>query len=44
MTVTVASIVEIRPWVLGDGVEVLDPPELRDSVAGAVRRASERYE
>jgi predicted DNA-binding transcriptional regulator YafY len=46
MTVTVAGIVEIRPWILswGDGVEVLEPPALRDAVAGAVRRASERYE
>jgi predicted DNA-binding transcriptional regulator YafY len=46
MTVTVAGIVEIRPWILswGDGVEVLEPPALREAVAGALRRASERYE
>ena len=45
LTVTVAGIVEIRPWILswGDGVEVLEPPELRDSVADAVRAAAERY-
>ncbi len=45
LTVTVAGIVEIRPWILswGDGVEVLEPPELRDSVAEAVRAAAERY-
>ncbi len=45
MTVTVAGIVEIRPWILswGDGVEVLEPPALREAVAGAVRRAADRY-
>jgi predicted DNA-binding transcriptional regulator YafY len=45
LTVTVAGIVEIRPWILGwgDAVEVLEPPELRASVAGAVRAAAERY-
>ncbi|HEX2222275.1 MAG TPA: WYL domain-containing protein [Candidatus Limnocylindria bacterium] len=43
---TVAGIVEIRPWILGwgDAVEVLGPPELRDQVAGAVRRAAGRYD
>jgi proteasome accessory factor B len=46
MTLTVAGIVEIRPWILGwgDAVEVLEPPELREVVAGAVRRAAARYE
>jgi proteasome accessory factor B len=45
LTVRVAGIVEIRPWVLswGDQVEVLAPPELREAVAGAVRGATERY-
>ncbi len=45
MTVTVAGIVEIRPWILswGDGVEVVEPAALREAVAGAVRRAADRY-
>jgi predicted DNA-binding transcriptional regulator YafY len=45
LSVTVAGIVEIRPWILswGDGVEVLEPPELRESVEGAVGRAAARY-
>jgi predicted DNA-binding transcriptional regulator YafY len=45
LTVTVAGIVEIRPWILswGDAVEVLAPDELRRSVADAVRAASARY-
>jgi predicted DNA-binding transcriptional regulator YafY len=45
LTVTVAGIVEIRPWILswGDGVEVLEPPELRDAVALALRGAAARY-
>ena len=45
LTVTVAGIVEIRPWVLswGDAVEVLAPPELRESVARAARAAAARY-
>ena len=45
LAVAVAGIVEIRPWILswGDGVEVLEPPELRESVAGAVERAAARY-
>jgi len=46
LTVTVAGIVEIRPWILswGDGVEVLAPPELRESVARSVLGAAARYE
>ena len=46
LTVTVAGIVEIRPWILswGDGVEVLEPPELREAVARSVRGAAARYE
>ena len=45
MAVTVNGIVEIRPWILswGDGVEVLEPPGLRQSVADAVRGAATRY-
>jgi predicted DNA-binding transcriptional regulator YafY len=45
VTFTVAGIVEIRPWILswGDGVEVLAPASLRDSVASAVAKAAERY-
>ena len=45
-TLRVAGIVEIRPWILswGDSVQVLDPPELREVVAGAMRRAAARYE
>jgi len=45
MAVTVAGIVEIQPWILswGGGVEVLEPPELRDAIAASVRRAAERY-
>ncbi len=45
MSVTVAGTVEIRPWVLswGDEVEVVVPPELREAVAAAVRRAAARY-
>jgi predicted DNA-binding transcriptional regulator YafY len=45
MTVTVAGIIEIRPWILswGDGVEVLAPDSLRTSVADAVRAAAARY-
>jgi predicted DNA-binding transcriptional regulator YafY len=46
LAVTVAGIVEIRPWILswGDGVEVLEPAELRDAVARAHRGAAARYE
>jgi proteasome accessory factor B len=45
LTVKVAGIVEIRPWIMswGDAVEVLDPPELREVVATAVGRLAERY-
>jgi proteasome accessory factor B len=45
LAVTVAGIVEIRPWILswGDGVEVLEPPELREAVAASVRAAAARY-
>lgn len=45
LTVQVAGIVEIRPWVLswGEAVEVLGPPELREAVATAVRTAAARY-
>jgi predicted DNA-binding transcriptional regulator YafY len=45
LALTVAGIVEIRPWILswGDAVEVIAPPELREAVAGMVRRAADRY-
>ena len=45
MAVTVAGTVEIRPWILswGDAVEVLEPAELRDAVADAVRGAAAHY-
>jgi predicted DNA-binding transcriptional regulator YafY len=45
MTVRVAGIVEIRPWIMswGDAVEVLEPPELREVVATAVHNLAERY-
>lgn len=45
LAVTVNGIVEIRPWILswGERVEVLEPAELRDSVAASVRAAAERY-
>jgi proteasome accessory factor B len=45
LTVSVAGIVEIRPWILswGDAVEVLEPAALRESVANAVRGAAARY-
>jgi len=45
MTVRVAGIVEIRPWILswGDQVEVLEPADLRDAVSAAVRGAAARY-
>jgi predicted DNA-binding transcriptional regulator YafY len=45
LTVTVAGIVEIRPWILswGEGVEVLEPPTLRDAIARSVADAAARY-
>jgi proteasome accessory factor B len=45
-TANVAGMVEIRLWILGwgDEVEVLEPPELRDDVAGRLRRALALYE
>ena len=45
LRVTVAGIIEIRPWILswGDGVEVLEPAALREAVAEAVRGAAARY-
>ncbi len=45
LTVQVAGIIEIRPWILswGDGVEVLAPPALRASVAEALHGALARY-
>ena len=45
MAVTVAGTVEIRPWILswGGGVEVLEPAELREAIAGSVRQAAARY-
>jgi predicted DNA-binding transcriptional regulator YafY len=45
LSVTVAGIVEIQPWILswGAAVEVLEPIELREAVAAAVRNAAARY-
>ena len=45
LAVTVAGIVEIQPWILswGDGVEVLEPAELRESIAASVRAAAAQY-
>jgi proteasome accessory factor B len=45
LTVKVAGIVEIRPWIMswGDAVEVLEPQQLREVVATAVRHLAERY-
>ncbi len=45
LAVTVNGIVEIRPWILswGEGVEVLEPAELREAVATSVRAAAARY-
>lgn len=45
LTVRVAGIVEIRPWILswGDQVEVLEPPDLREAVATAARGLTTRY-
>jgi predicted DNA-binding transcriptional regulator YafY len=45
LSVSVAGIVEIQPWILswGAAVEVLEPSELRDAVAVAVRSAAARY-
>ena len=45
LAVTVAGIIEIQSWILswGDGVEVLEPPSLREAVAVAVRNAAARY-
>ncbi|HEX2140758.1 MAG TPA: WYL domain-containing protein [Candidatus Limnocylindria bacterium] len=45
MRLSVAGIVEIRPWILtwGDAVEVMEPPALREAVAAAVRKAAARY-
>ena len=45
LAVTVAGIVEIRPWILswGDAVEVVGPPALREAVARMVQRAADRY-
>ena len=46
LTVTVAGIVEMRPWILswGDSVEVLEPPALRIVVAESLGRAAARYQ
>lgn len=43
--VTVSGLHEIAWWVLGygDKAEVLEPPELRELVAGHARRMAERY-
>jgi len=45
LTVMVAGVIEIRPWVLswGGAVEVLEPAELREAIAASVRGAAARY-
>ena len=45
LRLTVASEVEMRPWVLGWGaqVEVLAPPSLRQHVAGSMRAGARTY-
>jgi len=45
LTLTVASEVEMRPWVLGWGslVEVLEPPTLRAHVAASMRDGDRLY-
>jgi proteasome accessory factor B len=42
---TVAGPIEIRLWILswGDDVEVLEPAELREDVAGRLTRAAALY-
>jgi proteasome accessory factor B len=42
---TVSGVIEIRLWILswGDDVEVLEPSELREQVAGILARAALRY-
>ena len=44
LTVTVAGIIEIRPWILswGEAVEVLEPPALREAVARGGARTRPR--
>ncbi|MEO6294362.1 MAG: WYL domain-containing protein [Candidatus Limnocylindria bacterium] len=45
LTVTVAGVVEIQPWIMswGGAVEVLEPVELREAIAASVRDAAARY-
>jgi predicted DNA-binding transcriptional regulator YafY len=45
LRLTVASEVEMRPWVLGWGaqVEVISPPSLRDHVAASMRAGARMY-
>ncbi len=45
LTVEVAGIIEIKPWILswGDAVEVIEPASLRSAVAETLRGASARY-
>jgi proteasome accessory factor B len=45
-TATVAGTREVRIWILGWGpdAEVLEPPALREEIAGLVRAAAEQYE
>ncbi len=46
MTLRLASLLEFVPWVLSWGQQavVIGPPELRQQVAEAVRRAAARYD
>jgi proteasome accessory factor B len=45
MRLRIAGLIEITPWVLswGDQVEVLEPPELRESIAATARALAQRY-
>ena len=45
LTVTVAGVVEIQPWIMswGGAVEVFEPVELREAIAASVRDAAARY-
>ena len=45
MTLDVGGLLEITPWLLGWGaaVEVLDPPELRDTIRQVACEMANRY-
>jgi len=46
LTATVADTAQVRWWLLGlgDQVEVLSPPFLRQTIAATLRRAADRYD